>query len=166
MAYKPDSAEPRSDIKLFITKCIASIVFVALVIFIYKVVIGSMWGENDSLDVVKVQIEAEFLKENILNYNVTADTKTINVTHWDKGMVPIAKKAAEGDAAAIKEWDLQKEKMQYMASVVNDKKYMFDNVDDVTVVFKLVNEDNHARSLLTYKNGVLTYDVVQSTNGG
>lgn len=166
MAYQHDSDGPHADKGVFIAKCIAYIVVFAIIIILTKVAINSIWGKDDSLDMVKLSIESEFLKEDILTYSIIANDKTVEVAYWSKGMVAVAMKAAQGDENAIKEWDLQKEKAQYMASVANDKKYMFDNVDDITVIFKLVNENNHARTLLRFKNGILTHDIVQNENGG
>ena len=166
MAYQHNSDGPHADKGVFIAKCIAYIVVLAVIIFGTKLAISAIWGKDDSLDTIKLAIESEFLKDDILTYSVITSNNAIEVTYWNKGIVAVAAKADQGDDTAIKAWNIQKEKMQYMASVVNDKKYMFDNVDDITVVFKLINENNHARALLTYKNGILIYDVVQAEKGG
>lgn len=165
MAYQHDSDGPHADKGVLIAKIIAYFATAAAILIISKIAINAMWGKDDSLDVVKIAIEAEFLKQNIINYQIKADTNTIDVSYWEEGMVTITKNAFQGDDDAVKRWNLQKEQMQNMASVVNDKKYLFDNVDDIVVVFKLVNENNHARALLTYKNSQLVYDVVRDTKG-
>ena len=74
----------------------------------------------------------------------------------DSGWTSISKNAFMGDEDAQEKWDSKKEHMQYLASVLSDRsKY--------DVVVKFVNEDNHARALLSYTNGRLMYDVVLDT---
>ena len=69
-----------------------------------------------------------------------------------------------GDDDSIAAWGTTKEKMQYLSSVFYEKRYLAD-LPDTSVILKLVNEDNHARALLVYKDGILTYDVVNDTKG-
>ena len=167
MAYQHDSDGPHADKGVYIAKILAYVAVSAIIIFGSRLAIKALWDKDDSLDVVKVAIESELLKEDIINYHVKANGNDLEVSLWESGMTSLSKKAALGDVESLNKWDLEKERIQYLASVANDKKYMFDNVDDINVFFKLVNEDNHARSLLVYKNGKTAYDIVaEYQNGG
>lgn len=163
MAYKQDQEEARADKGLLIAKIVASIVVTIIIIVGFKIMFNTLWSSDDKMDLLKLQVEAELLKETI-NYNVTSKDGALEVNLWDAGNVKTAKGATMGDDDSIAAWGTTKEKMQYLSSVFYEKRYLAD-LPDTSVVLKLVNEDNHARALLVYKDGILTYDVVNEVKG-
>lgn len=155
MAYQQDSGGPHADKGLFIAKIIASVVVVVLIVFISKVAWGMIFTESDEQDLDRLMIETELLKETT-NYHIKKLDSGFEVSLWDSGWTSISKNAFMGDEDAQEKWDSKKEHMQYLASVLSDRsKY--------DVVVKFVNEDNHARALLSYTNGRPMYDVVLDT---
>ena len=161
MAYKHDSEESRIDKGLLIAKIIGSIFIVIIAIVVIKIVNRSLFSDEDKMDLLKLQIDAEMLKETV-NYHTTVNDGTLEVSMWEDGSVKTAKNAASGDADSIKSWEKTKERVQYLSSVLYEKRTIAD-LPDTIVVLKLVNEENHARALLVCKNGYLIYDV---TEGG
>lgn len=163
MAYKQDQEEARADKGTVIAKAIASII-VAILIFIgVKMLYNHLWNSDDKMDLLKLQVEAELLKETV-NYHITTKDGAMEVSLWDAGNVKTAKAAYTGDADSMQVWGITKEKLQYLSSVLYDKRFIAD-LPDTSVILKLVNEDNHARALLVYKDGILTYDVVNEVKG-
>ena len=94
------------------------------------------------------------------SFNNSDDVLTVNL--WSSGLTATAKKASEGDLEAVKEWNATKDNvLQYAYAIDSD--LFVEDIENITVLVQIVNENNHDRKLLVYKNSKLVYDV---TKGG
>ena len=160
MSYHGNSDGPYVDKGALRAMFIAGFLFVALVIAYFSITCSGP-TYNDRLAAAESNIKLE-LHYSIYNYSYDNSDGVISLKIWNTGVVSTAKKAAEGDAEALKSWE------QLKSATLHYSDYIFDELESheitgLNVVVMLVNESNHDLKLLTYKNGALVYDV---TEGG
>ena len=63
------------------------------------------------------------------------------------------------------EWNRVKDSLLNIIHIIENDYIIFD-IKDVSITVMLVNEDNHDRTLLVYKDGVIVYDIVNDKEGG
>lgn len=161
MAYQHDPDGPVIDKGAFRARIIevCGIVFIAGIIIL--IVIKVMHPESKKIDIA-IDISKLELKSSPYNYSFESSEDVLKVNLWRPDTVPIAKKAAEGDSDASAEWRLLKDNVLKYANAI-DSNLALQDVQEITLIVQLVNEANHDRQLLIYKNCTLIYDV---TEGG
>jgi hypothetical protein len=158
MAYQHDPDGPVVDRGLFRAVSLAKaavwfIIFAALSIGIYLIFPKSKRIDT-AIDITR--IELNYSPYN-WSYENTDDALTISL--WADGMTAKAKKAYSGNEEALKSWQKIKDNVnKYVHSIhVN---LSLQEVEDITVTIKLLNDENRERSLLVYKNESLIYDIM------
>jgi hypothetical protein len=81
---------------------------------------------------------------------------------WQSGLTTESKKAFNGDSEALSEWEKTKENIYDYIDKIKIS-FLSEDVKDIKLVVKLVNEDNRARSLLIFNEYQLSYDIVRDT---
>ena len=164
MAYQHDPDGPvvdRGAFRAFLIEKGGFILLGAVVIFIIIKIFNS--GSNlydEAIDLIKLD-----LRKSRYNYTLDDSEKVITICLWETGITSMAKKAHDGDTAALKDWEDAKgtvcKIIQNIYEDLNSKK-----ITDVTLIVKLVNENNKDRALLVYKDNVLAYDITSEKEGG
>lgn len=165
MAYRDDSEDKKNELLKPILSIISLIICIIACLIIFKTDIfdTNIFTEDDKSDLIKISVETEILKETT-KYSVISTQNGIEASIWETDNAKIAKKAADGDSDAQTKWNRTKEKMSYLATVIYDKRDTWDS-PNTNITLKFVNESNHARNLLVYKNGELIYDVTNAEGG-
>ncbi len=158
MAYQHDPDGPVIDRGAFrarIFEVFGIILLASIVVFI-----ASKWifNDEDLMENAQIYMNA-FLASNTLDYTVSHSENTMTVKLWYDGLTAGAKKAYEGDEKSLKIWEDFKISTRDVAEQLLGQ--LRSLAPDADLVLMVVNENNHARSLLVYKNGLLSYDVVQ-----
>lgn len=164
MAYQHDPDGPVVDkgaLRAFILEKLGIILLGAIVLFILiKIFHTDSDKYEDALDLVKIN-----LRHSQYNYSIEDSDKALAITLWSSGITSIAKQAYNGDTAALSDWSKVKDSiLGIIHTVEND--FILCDIKDVSLTVILVNEDNHNRALLVYKNDVIVYDIVNDKEGG
>lgn len=159
MAYHSDPDGPVIDKGSFRARIIevCGIVFVAgLIIFIVlKVMRPESKRKESAVDISKVE-----LRYSPYFYSIDSSDDVLTVSLWESGLTAVSKKAYDGDSEALAEWNKTKYNvLQYANSI--DANLILNDVEGMTVFVQVVNEDNHERKLLVFKNCKLVYDVTK-----
>lgn len=159
MAYHSDPDGPVIDKGALRARIIevCGIVFVAgLIIFIVlKVMRPESKRKESAVDISKVE-----LRYSPYFYSIDSSDDVLTVSLWESGLTAASKKAYDGDSEALAEWNKTKYNvLQYANSI--DANLILNDVEDMTVFVQVVNEDNHERKLLVFKNCELVYDVTK-----
>ena len=159
MAYHSDPDGPVIDKGALRARIIevCGIVFVAgLIIFIVlKVMRPESKRKESAVDISKVE-----LRYSPYFYSIDSSDDVLTVSLWESGLTAVSKKAYDGDSEAVAEWNKTKYNvLQYANSI--DTNLILNDVEGMTVFVQVVNEDNHERKLLVFKNCELVYDVTK-----
>ena len=159
MAYRSDPDGPVIDKGALRARIIevCGIVFVAgLIIFIVlKVMRPESKRKESAVDISKVE-----LRYSPYFYSIDSSDDVLTVSLWESGLTAASKKAYDGDSEALAEWNKTKYNvLQYANSI--DTNLILNDVEGMTVFVQVVNEDNHERKLLVFKNCELVYDVTK-----
>lgn len=158
MAYQHDSDGPVVDKGAFRASFIAYFLGLVLIGVIFFIAVKWIFNDEDLMENAQIYMNA-FLASNTLDYTVSHSENTMTVKLWYDGLTAGAKKAYEGDEESLKIWE------DFKISTRDLAEQLFGQLrtlaPDADLVLMVVNENNHARSLLVYKNGLLSYDVVQ-----
>ena len=159
MAYHSDPDGPVIDKGALRARIIevCGIVFVAgLIIFIVlKVMRPESKRKESAVDISKVE-----LRYSPYFYSIDSSDDVLTVSLWESGLTAASKKAYDGDSEALAEWNKTKYNvLQYANSI--DTNLILNDVEGMTVFVQVVNEDNHERKLLVFKNCELVYDVTK-----
>lgn len=158
MAYKSDSDGPVVDKGAFRASFIAYFVGLVLIGVIFFIASKWIFSDEDLMENAQISISA-LLASNTLDYTISHSENIMTVKLWYSGLTAGAKKAYNGDAESLKTWD------DFKISTRDLSEQLFGHLrtlaPNADLVLMVVNEDNHSRSLLVYKNGVLSYDVVK-----
>ncbi|MBR4780354.1 MAG: hypothetical protein IK014_03240 [Lachnospiraceae bacterium] len=158
MAYRHDSDGPVIDRDLFKAKSIAKAGVWTAVCIIVLIAIWIIFPKDKRIENTMDFVRLE-LKNSPYNYSLENTEGELIVTIWASGITSRAKKAYNGDVEALQEWE--KTKNNILKYIYDIRQYMLiEEVEEITLTVMLVNEDNRSRSLLVYKDGVLSYDVV------
>jgi len=163
MAYQHDPDGPVVDkgaFRAFIIEKAGIIILGVIVIFIIIKVFSS--GDNSyesALDLIKID-----LRHSRYNYIIDNSEKSFTITIWEPGTTTIAKKAYNGEKEALVDWGKVKDGVLDLVHTIEED-LIIANMKDISVTVIFVNEDNHERSLLVFKDTVLKYDVVNETKG-
>ena len=161
MAYQHDPDGPVVDKGGFRARIIEACGVIALSCIIIFIVTKVLRPESkrmeEALDLTKLE-----LKHSPYNYSVDSSEDVITVSLWESGLTITAKKASEGDPEAVAEWNKTKDSVLQYAYSIESNLYIED-ITDIPIIVQVVNESNHSRTLLVYKNSKLVYDV---TEGG
>ena len=159
MAYQHDPDGPIVDKGALRARIIevCGIVFIAgIIIFVVMKVVRPKSKKIDlALDISKIE-----LKYSPYNYLIDSSEDVVTISLWESGLTAISKKAFEGDSDAIAEWDKTKYNVLQYANAI-DVNMVLEDVDGVTIIIQVVNENNHARKLLAFKDCSLVYDVTK-----
>lgn len=159
MAYHSDPDGPVIDKGSFRARIIevCGIVFVAgLIIFIaLKVMRPESKRKESAVDISKVE-----LRYSPYFYSIDSSDDVLTVSLWESGLTAASKKAYDGDSEALAEWNKTKYNVLQYANAI-DTNLILNDVEGMTVFVQVVNEDNHERKLLVFKNCELVYDVTK-----
>ena len=158
MAYQHDSDGPVVDKGAFRASFIAYFLGLVLIGVIFFIAVKWIFNDDDLMENAQIYMNA-FLASNTLDYTVSHSENTMTVKLWYDGLTAGAKKAYEGDEESLKIWEDFKISTRDVAEQLLGQLRTL--APDADLVLMVVNENNHARSLLVYKNGQLSYDVVQ-----
>ena len=160
MAYHSDPDGPVIDKGAFRARVIevCGIVFVAgLIIFIVmKVMRPESKRKESAIDIARIE-----LQYSPYFYSIDSSDDVITVSLWESGLTATAKKAYDGDSVSAAKWDKIKYNVLQYANTI-DSNLIQNDVEGMTVFVQVVNEDNHDRKLLVFKNCEIVYD---STKG-
>ncbi len=163
MAYQHDPDGPVVDkgaFRAFIIEKVGIVILGVIVIFIIIKVFSSEDNSLEgALDLIKID-----LRHSRYNYTIDNSEKSFIVTIWESGTTTIAKKAYNGEKEALVDWGKVKDSVLDLTHTIEED-LIIANMKDISVTVILVNEDNHERSLLVFKDAVLKYDVVNETKG-
>lgn len=160
MSYRNDDSNG-NDVwgSSFSAQKIAIVGFCLLVTIVTWIVVKVTLTEDDRLNTA-IDISKLELKHSPYNYSFESSEKVITVSLWQSGLTSESKKAYDGDKDAVMEWQKTKDNiLQYANSI--DVNMGLQDIKDITIIVQLVNEDNHARKLLVYKDCMLVYDVTK-----
>lgn len=159
MAYHSDPDGPVIDKGALRARIIevCGIVFVAgLIIFIVlKVMRPESKRKESAVDISKVE-----LRYSPYFYSIDSSDDVLTVSLWESGLTAASKKAYDGDSEALAEWNKTKYNVLQYANAI-DTNLILNDVEGMTVFVQVVNEDNHERKLLVFKNCELVYDVTK-----
>jgi hypothetical protein len=159
MAYHSDPDGPVIDKGALRARIIevCGIVFVAgLIIFIVlKVMRPESKRKESAVDISKVE-----LRYSPYFYSIDSSDDVLTVSLWESGLTAASKKAYDGDSEAVAEWNKTKYNVLQYANAI-DTNLILNDVEGMTVFVQVVNEDNHERKLLVFKNCELVYDVTK-----
>lgn len=164
MAYQHDPDGPvvdRGALRAFLLEKLGIIVLGGIVIFILiKIFHNDTDKYEEALDLIKLD-----LRHSQYNYTIDDSDKALTIVLWSSGITSIAKQAYNGDTAALSDWNKVKDSiLGIIHTVEND--FILCDIKDVSITVMLVNEDNHDRTLLVYKDNVIVYDIVNDKEGG
>ena len=159
MAYRSDPDGPVIDkgaLRARIIEVCGIIAVSAFIIFIVlKVARPESKRKESAVDITKVE-----LRYSPYFYSIDSSDDVLTVSLWESGLTAISKKAYDGDSEALAEWNKTKYNvLQYANSI--DTNLILNDVEGMTVFVQVVNEDNHERKLLVFKNCELVYDVTK-----
>jgi len=159
MAYHSDPDGPVIDkgaLRARIIEVCGIIAVSALIIFIVlKVARPESKRKESAVDISKVE-----LRYSPYFYSIDSSDDVLTVSLWESGLTAASKKAYDGDSEALAEWNKTKYNvLQYANSI--DANLILNDVEGMTVFVQVVNEDNHERKLLVFKNCELVYDVTK-----
>ena len=159
MAYHSDPDGPVIDkgaLRARIIEVCGIIAVSAFIIFIVlKVARPESKRKESAVDITKVE-----LRYSPYFYSIDSSDDVLTVSLWESGLTAISKKAYDGDSEALAEWNKTKYNvLQYANSI--DTNLILNDVEGMTVFVQVVNEDNHERKLLIFKNCELVYDVTK-----
>lgn len=159
MAYHSDPDGPVIDkgaLRARIIEVCGIIAVSALIIFIVlKVARPESKRKESAVDISKVE-----LRYSPYFYSIDSSDDVLTVSLWESGLTAASKKAYDGDSEALAEWNKTKYNvLQYANSI--DTNLILNDVEGMTVFVQVVNEDNHERKLLVFKNCELVYDVTK-----
>lgn len=161
MSYQHDPDGPIIDKDAFKARVleVCGILFISgIIIFIVmKVMRPESKRIDDAISLAKLE-----LKYSPYNYSFNNSDDVLTVNLWSSGLTATAKKASEGDLEAVKEWNATKDNVLQYAYAI-DSNLFVEDIENITVLVQIVNENNHERKLLVFKNSTLVYDV---TEGG
>lgn len=159
MAYQHDSDGPYVDKGGFRAKYIAKAgVYIAIVIIVY-IAIRIVFTKSDRMELALDSIKYD-LRKSPYFYSIDSSDDVLTVSLWESGLTAVSKKAYDGDSEAVAEWNKTKYNvLQYANSI--DANLILNDVKGMTVFVQVVNEDNHERKLLVFKNCELVYDVTK-----
>lgn len=161
MSYQHDSDGPDLTSGFFTArKLAAAAIFFIIGLSIYigiRIIRSDKVRLDDAISISKLE-----LKYSPYNYSFESSGDVLTVNLWKQDTVPVAKKAAEGDPEASADWGNLKDNVLQYANAIDSNLFVQD-VKGITVIVQLVNESNHDKKLLVYKNCSLVYDV---TKGG
>ena len=146
--------EKKENKRLWITIIIVSIIIIGVCA---GILLGRAIG-NSSFDNALSQVTKVIKDTYAGKNNIEVTGHTVKISIWSDGIMNIAKKASEGDAQCIENWNVLRDKVYLLSAEITDK---FSLVDDAVIYLSYVNEQNPDRELLVYKNTVLIYDVVE-----
>ena len=159
MAYHSDPDGPVIDkgaLRARIIEVCGIIAVSAFIIFIVlKVARPESKRKESAVDISKVE-----LRYSPYFYSIDSSDDVLTVSLWESGLTAASKKAYDGDSEAVAEWNKTKYNvLQYANSI--DTNLILNDVEGMTVFVQVVNEDNHERKLLVFKNCELVYDVTK-----
>lgn len=159
MAYHSDPDGPVIDkgaLRARIIEVCGIIAISALIIFIVlKIARPESKRKESAVDITKVE-----LRYSPYFYSIDSSDDVLTVSLWESGLTAASKKAYDGDSEALAEWNKTKYNvLQYANSI--DANLILNDVEGMTVFVQVVNEDNHERKLLVFKNCELVYDVTK-----
>lgn len=162
MAYRSDSDGPVADKGAFRAHIFAYCGTVILIGIISIIALKLLFTDEDLMENAQIYINS-LLASNTTDYTIKHDKDTMTVKMWYPNLTAGAKKAYSGDAEALDQW----ETFKISAHDLSEQLYgqLTTLAPDTNLVLMIVNEDNHSRSLLVYKNGNMTYDVVKDQKG-
>ena len=159
MAYHSDPNGPIVDkgaLRARIIEVCGIVFVVGLIIFIVlKFARPESKRKESAVDLAKVE-----LRYSPYFYSIDDSGDALTVDLWEAGLTATSKKAYDGDAKSLAEWDKTKYNVLQYAYAIDSNLYLND-VEGLTVFVQVVNEDNHERKLLVFKNCELVYDVVE-----
>lgn len=161
MAYQHDSDGPVVDKGGLRAAYIAYVAVGALLVFVVSAAIRHAFPDDKRL---KIAVDITRIEISHSPYHYAFDTRenSLTVTLWEDGLSGTSLKAFNGEADSVAEWNKTKANVEeYLASI--HQNLLIEDVQDVELVVKVVNESNRDRSLLVYKNWELVYDVVRDT---
>ena len=158
MAYQHNADGPVVDKGSFRASFIAYFLGLVLIGVIFFIAVKWIFNDEDLMENAQIYMNA-LLASNTLDYTISHSENTMTVKLWYDGLTAGAKKAYEGDEASLESWETFKISTRDLAEQLFGQLRTL--VPDADLVLMVVNENNHARSLLVYKNGLLSYDVVQ-----
>lgn len=162
MAYRSDSDGPVAD-KGALRAHILAYCGTAFIIGIITLIASKLLFTNeDMIENAQIVINS-ILASNTTDYAISHDKDTMTVKLWYSGLTAGAKKAYNGDEEATEQWEAFKISAHNLSEQLQGE--LTTLAPDANFVLMVVNEDNHARSLLVYKNSNLTYDVVKEGKG-
>lgn len=133
-------------------------ILVGICVFIaYHFIISNKDRLEVALDISKL-----YLRHSPYNYSIDTKDDTITISLWQSGLTTESKKAFNGDSEALSEWEKTKENIYDYIDKIKIS-FLSEDVKDIKLVVKLVNEDNRARSLLIFNEYQLSYDIVRDT---
>lgn len=164
MAYQHDPDGPvvdRGALRAFLLEKLGIIVLGGIVIFIIiKIFHNDTNKYEEALDLIKLD-----LRHSQYNYTIDDSDNALTIVLWSSGITSTAKKAYDGDFEALSGWGRIKDSVLTIIRSI-ETNFILCDVKDVTVTVHLVNEDNHDRTLLVFKDGVIVYDIVNDKEGG
>ena len=159
MAYHSDPDGPVIDkgaLRARIIEVFGIIAVSALIIFIVmKVMRPESKRKESAVDISKVE-----LRYSPYFYSIDSSDDVLTVSLWESGLTATSKKAYDGDSEAVAEWNKTKYNVLQYANAI-DTNLILNDVEGMTVFVQVVNEDNHERKLLVFKNCELVYDVTK-----
>ena len=159
MAYHSDPDGPVIDkgaLRARIIEVCGIIAVSALIIFIVmKVMRPESKRKESAVDISKVE-----LRYSPYFYSIDSSDDVLTVSLWESGLTATSKKAYDGDSEALAEWNKTKYNVLQYANAI-DTNLILNDVESMTVFVQVVNEDNHERKLLVFKNCELVYDVTK-----
>lgn len=164
MAYQHDPDGPvvdRGALRAHLIEKLGFILLGVVIIFIIiKIFSTDFKRREEALSLIRLD-----LRHCRFNYTLDESETVLSITLWDTGITTIAKKAYNGEQDALSEWNKVKDNVLDIVHTVEED-LLIKKIKDVSVIVYLVNEDNHDRSLLVYKDGVMAYDIVNDKEGG
>ena len=160
MSYKRE--DPNMDnvfADFFSSHILAKVGFLILLSLIITLAVKFLYTDedrmNNAIDISKLE-----LRHSPYNYTFESSENAITVSLWQSGITATSKKAYDGDKNALAEWQGIKDNVLKYANSI-DVNLGLQDIKNITVILQLVNEDNHARKLLVFKNCKLIYDVTK-----
>jgi hypothetical protein len=158
MAYQRDADGPYVDKGGFRAKYIAYCFVYAAIAFAIFIGAKILFTKEDALDQFQASLKSYFYNRRY-NFSLEASEELLTLTLWDSGVTGTAKKAHAGEADGLQAWEEER------AFVLSYSDYILGllpayDFPNMSVVVRLVNENNKDRDLLVYKDGALVYDIV------
>ena len=159
MAYQRDADGPYVDKGGFRAKYIAYCFVYAAIAFAVFIGAKILFTKDDALGQFQDSLKAYFYNRKY-NFTLEASEELLTLTLCGSGVTGTAKKALAGEADGLQSWE------EEQAFVLSYSDYIYSllpayDFPKMSVVVRLVNENNRDRDLLVYKDGALVYDVVQ-----